>query len=138
MKKMLQVFTGIGRESEDSPEEIIRRIAECSSRMEVDKIIIGWSTEPSVYRKVGDDLHRHGIKMLLWLPVFSGIPDVFLPDPAIDIFGNPLPVPDVDDSETFHFVCPSSPRNIQIVRERYEKFFSSCGFDGVFRRRRCK
>ena len=39
-------------------------------------------------------------KMLLWLPVFSGIPDVFLPDPAIDIFGNPLPVPDVDDSET--------------------------------------
>ena len=132
MKKMLQVFTGFGRKSEDSPEDIIRRIAECSSRMEVDKIIIGWSTEPSVYRKVGDDLHRHGIKMLLWLPVFSGIPDIFLPDPAIDIFGNPLPVPEVDDSETFHFVCPSSPRNIQIVRERYEKFFSSCGFDGVF------
>lgn len=133
MKMILQVFTGFHRESNDPPEEVIRKIAEFSSRMDVDKVIIGWSTDPSVYRKVGEYLHRCGIKMLLWLPVFSGIPKNIQPDPAKDVFGNPVPAPALEeDIGSFHFVCPSSRRNIQIATDRYEKYFSSCGFDGVF------
>ena len=132
MKTILQVFTGFRHEADDSPEDIIGKIAWFSSRMDVDRVIIGWSTEPSVYRKVGEFLHRQGISMLLWLPVFSGIPDSFGPDPAVDIFDSPLPAPEVDGSESFHFVCPSSRRNARIAMARYEKHFSSCGFDGVF------
>ncbi len=132
MKYILQVFTGPWNGRHDRTDEIIRRIGEISSRVSVDKVIIGWNTDESVYRDVGAFLHASGMKMLLWLPVFSEVSGISEPDEALDVFGRPVITPIRQEGEDFVFGCPSSRRNIAIVRDIYEKFFAGCGFDGVF------
>ena len=88
MKYILQIHTGSWHDTPDEPERIIRRIEEISGRIPVDKVIIGWSTDPSVYAEVGDYLHRSGISMILWLPVFSETNKIMETDEALDVFGN--------------------------------------------------
>ena len=132
MKYILQIFTGSWYTGRYKPEDIIGRIGSISSRLSVDMVIIGWNTDAAVYRKVGSFLHGLGIKMLLWLPVFSEVSGAAEPDKALDIFGKQIITPLKQDGEDFIFGCPSSGRNIRIVREIYERYFSGCGFDGVF------
>ena len=132
MKYILQIFTGPWRTAYERPEDIIRKIDEISSRIPVGQVIIGWNTDRSVYQKVGAFLRERGLKMLLWLPVFSEVSDVAEPDEALDIFGQPIITPIHQEGEDFKFGCPSSARNIQIVKDIYEEHFSGCGFDGVF------
>ena len=132
MKYILQIFTGSWNTSHDDPEAIIRKIRETARRIPVDKVIIGWNTDPSLYKKAGHFLREAGIKMLLWLPVFSEISEVAETDGALDIFGNLVIPPAAQTGEGFIFVCPSSHHNIQAVTDLYERYFSECGFDGVF------
>ena len=132
MKYILQIYTGSWHDSCDEPEDIIRKIAGIASRIPVDKVIIGWNTDASVYRKVGDYLHRNGISMVLWLPVFSETNKLSETDEAQDIFGNRIVTPVEQVGESFTFACPSSRRNLRIAEETYETYFSGCGFDGVF------
>lgn len=132
MKYILQIYTGSGDISCYRAEEMIDRIRTIASRIRVDKVIIGWSREASVYRKLAAFLHEQGIQMLLWLPAFSESFENFRPDQATDVFGNPVGGPDSTEDQSFHFVCPSSGHNARIVTDTYEKHFSDCGFDGVF------
>ena len=132
MKYILQVFTGPWQTPNVRAEDIIGRIDEIASRIRVEQVIIGWNTDPALYRKVGDHLHGLGIRMLLWLPAFSEVSGIAEPDEAVDIFGKPV-LPSIhQEGEDFKFGCPSSRRNLQIVKDIYEKHFSGCGFDGVF------
>ena len=64
MKYILQVFSGPWRKAYCQPEEIIRTVRGIASRIPVDKVIIGWNTDPSVYRETGAFLHEAGIRML--------------------------------------------------------------------------
>ena len=132
MKYILQIFTGISDTSGYRAEEMIGRIRTITSVIRVDKVIIGWSREASVYRKLGAFLHEQGIQMLLWLPAFSESAGNSRPDQATDIFGKTVIGPDSAEDQSFHFVCPSSGHNARIVTDTYEKYFSDCGFDGVF------
>ena len=132
MKYILQVFTGSWHDGHAAPEGIVRKIGEISSRIPVDRVIIGWNTDPSVYREIGAYLCGAGIRMLLWLPVFSETDRIADTDGAADIFGKPVPRPDRPDAEGFVFRCPSSPMNLRAVKEIYETYFAGCGFDGVF------
>lgn len=132
MKYILQIFTGPWHNLHHKPEDIIKKIDAIASRITVDQAIIGWNTDASVYRQIGAFLHGLGIKMLLWLPVFSEMGGVSEPDEALDIFGQPVLPPVQLPGEDFQFGCPSSRRNIQAVKDIYERFFSGCGFDGVF------
>ena len=132
MQYILQVFTGAWHAAHENPENVIRKISDIASRIPVDKIIIGWNSDPSVYRETGAFLHSRGIRMLLWLPVFSEVSGISEPDELTDVFGNAVPSPFAQEGEDFLFGCPSSPRNRQIVKDIYEKYFSGCGFDGVF------
>ena len=132
MKFILQVFTGSGDTSGYRAEEMIGRIRTIASDIRVDKVIIGWTREASVYRKLASFLHEQGIQMLLWLPAFSEGIENSRPDQATDIFGKTVIGPDSAEDPSFHFVCPSSGRNARIVTDTYEKYFSDCGFDGVF------
>ena len=132
MKYILQIFTGAWHAEKPEAGEIVQKIGAVSARIPVDQVIIGWNTDPNLYREIGSFLHRRGIKMLLWLPVFSEVSAVARPDGALDLFGQPV-VPAVQqEGEDFLFGCPSSPRNLQIVKDVYETYFSACGFDGVF------
>ena len=132
MKYILQIFAGTWHAAHDKPEEMIRKIEDVSSRIPVEKVIIGWNTDPDAYRKLGTSLHEKGIQMVLWLPVFTEIGDVAETDPAVDLFGKPIVTPAEQEGRAFVFSCPSSPRNIQAVKDVYERYFAECGFDGVF------
>ena len=132
MTYILQVCTGSWHARHDPPEDIIRKIDDISARIPVSRVIIGWNTDASVYTRVGDYLRNRGIRMLLWLPVFSEVSGIAAPDEAQDLFGKPVIPPVCQEGEDFLFGCPSSPRNLRIIREIYEKHFSMCGFDGVF------
>ncbi len=132
MKYILQIHTGSWHDAHDRPEDIIRKIRSISSKIPVGKVIIGWNTDASVYQKVGAFLREAGIRMFLWLPVFSEVSKIAETDEALDIFGNRILPPAAQEGEGFVFDCPSSRRNIRAVKDIYEKFFSGCGFDGVF------
>ena len=132
MKYILQVFTGPWSAADEKAEAIIEKIGGIASRLPVDKVIIGWSANASLYKNVGAFLRGAGIKMLLWLPVFSEIKAVSQPDEARDIFGRPIAAPALQPGEDFDFACPSSSRNARIVMDIYERYFADCGFDGVF------
>ena len=132
MKYILQVFSGSWNTGFYQTEEIIRTIREIASRIPVEKVIIGWNTDPSVYQKTGSFLHESGIQMLLWLPVFAEVGDLSEQDEAIDLFGEEISPPAGEEGENFRFGCFSSRKNVQIVKDVYEKYFSECGFDGVF------
>ena len=132
MKYILQIHTGTWHEAHDRPENIIRKIEEIASRIPVDRVIIGWNTDASVYTAVGAFLRGKGIRMLLWLPVFSEAGAITEADEAADIGGRKIVTPVEQVGEGFVFSCPSSRRNIRNAEEIYEKYFSGCGFDGVF------
>lgn len=132
MRHILQICTGAWDESNYTIEAIIERVRVISAKISVDKVIIGWSIDKSLYQKVGDFLHGQGIQMLLWLPCFSEIGGTAQPDETVDVFGQSIIVPLAQPGEDFAFCCPSSPRNIQIVESLYEEHFADCGFDGVF------
>ena len=131
MQYTLQVFTGSWHETHEMSEKIIRRIDEISSRIPVNRVIIGWKMDPAFYSALASRLHQAGIKMLLWLPVFTEVREVGETDEALDLSGRRI-VPSGQAETAFAFDCPSSRRNIAIVEELYEKSFADCGFDGVF------
>ena len=132
MKYILQVFNGSWNEAEASPEEIIRKIDDISSRIPVSQVIIGFQINAAAYRQVGAHLHQAGIRMILWLPVFSAVTEIMETDESLDIFGRKIITPEQQVKDGFVFVCPSSPHNIQNIKDIYEKYYSDCGFDGVF------
>ena len=132
MKYILQIFTGPWRGAHSAAEEIIRKIESVSARIPVGSVIIGWNTDASLYQEVGAFLHSAGIRMLLWLPVFSEISGITEPETAVDLFGDPIVAPIHQEGEDFLFCCPSSPRNLQAVKTIYETYFGGCSFDGVF------
>ena len=132
MKYMLQVCTGSWNTLNHTPGSVIRKIREIASFLPVSQVILGWNTDVSVYQEIGAFLREAGIGMLLWLPVFSEISAVSAPDEALDIFGRSIVTPLHQEGEDFLFCCPSSRRNLQIVKDLYEDIFAPCGFDGVF------
>ena len=132
MKYILQIFAGTWHAAHDKPEDMIQKIEESSARIPVEKVIIGWNTDASVYRKLSAYLHEKNIQMVLWLPVFTEISDVAETDPAADLFGRPIVTPAEQEGKAFVFSCPSSRRNIQAVKDVYARYFAACGFDGVF------
>ena len=132
MRYVLQICTGAWDTSNYATQDIIERIRAISTRVPADKVIIGWSTDASLYQEVGSFLHSQGIQMILWLPCFSEISGIADPDETLDIFGNEIITPLKQPGEDFIFCCPTSPHNIQIVESLYEEHFADCGFDGVF------
>ena len=68
-------------------DQIIGRLDTVSSRINVEKVIIGWSLDKDIYKQVGAFLHSKNIKMLLWFPVFAETEEVCTNVPAVDLWG---------------------------------------------------
>lgn len=129
---IVQVSLGGWHSPDYTAEQIIGRIDTVSQLIPIKKVIIGWSLDKEIYRKVGEYLHAKDISMLLWLPVFAETEEVCENSPAVDLWGK---VPDNYDQaagEGFRFNCPSNPQNAANVVAIYDQEFSDCGFDGVF------
>ena len=114
------------------PQEIIDRLKEVNAIIPLKKVIIGWSTDTSIYKEVGEYLHSKNIQMLLWLPVFAETEEVCESTKAVDLWGNLPANYDLTAGEGFSFNCPTDPQNAANVINIYDKFFAGCGFDGVF------
>ena len=132
MKYILQIHTGPWDVAAYQPEDIIRKIEDILPRVPVGKVIIGWNTNASVYRNVGAFLRGAGIQMLLWLPIFAEVSAMAESDGSRDLFGGKIGGSVRQEGDDFDFGCPSSPHNLQIVKDIFEKHFAGCGFDGVF------
>ena len=132
MKYTLQVFTGSWHDIHEQPEKILGRITEVSCRIPVERVIIGWNTDPSLYRTLVSRLHQANIQTLLWLPVFTEVREAAETEEALDLAGQRIVPPGKQAEEAFAFDCPSSRRNLQAVEALYDKAFSGLGFDGVF------
>lgn len=129
---IVQVSLGGWHSPDYSAEQIIGRIDTVSQLIPVQKVIIGWSQDKDIYRRVGEYLHDKGIRMLLWLPVFAETEEVCENSPAVDLWGKVPSNYDLAAGEGFRFNCPSDPKNAANVVGIYDQLFSDCGFDGVF------
>ena len=129
---IVQVSLGGWHSPDYTAEQIIGRIDTVAALIPVEKVIIGWSVEPELYRTVGEHLHAKGIQMLLWLPVFAETEEVCENVPAVDLWGEIPGNYDLAAGEGFRFNCPSNPQNAANVVGIYDRLFRDCGFDGVF------
>lgn len=129
---IVQVSLGGWHSPDYTAEQIIGRIDTVSGMIPVSKVIIGWSLDKEIYRKVGEHLHSKDIKMLLWLPVFAETEEMCENSLAVDLW-NMVPANyDLAAGEGFRFNCPSDPHNAANIIDLYDSHFSDCGFDGVF------
>ena len=129
---IVQVSLGGWHAPAYTADQILGRIDTVAALIPVEKVIIGWSVEPELYRTVGEHLHAKGIEMLLWLPVFAETEEVCDNVPAVDLWGEIPGNFDLTAGEGFRFNCPSDPQNAANVVAIYDRFFRDCGFDGVF------
>ena len=129
---IVQVSLGGWHSPDYTAEQIIGRIDTVAALIPVEKVIIGWSVEPELYKAVGEHLHAKGIQMLLWLPVFAETEEVCENVPAVDLWGEIPGNYDLAAGEGFRFNCPSNPQNAANVVGIYDRLFRDCGFDGVF------
>lgn len=131
-KYILQICTGGWNNTNYTTGQIISRLEKVTGMIPVEKVIIGWNLEAEPYFEIGDYLHSKGIKMILWMPVFSEIGHLEEAEQSVDLWGVMTEPYNLQEGEDFTFYCPSSEKNITAVKSIYEKHFSKCGFDGVF------
>jgi hypothetical protein len=129
---IVQVSLGGWQKPDYTAEEIIGRIDSVSQMIPVQKVIIGWSLDKDIYRQVAEYLHAKDIRMLLWMPVFAETEEMCENSPAVDLWGQVPANYDLAAGEGFRFNCPTDPRNLANVVAIYDRWFSDCGFDGVF------
>lgn len=131
-KYILQICTGGWNNRNYTTEQILDRLDKVTEMIPVEKVIIGWNLEAAPYEEIGEYLHSKGISMILWLPVFSEIGHLEDAQQSVDLWGVKTEPYNLQEGEDFTFFCPSSPKNLDAVRNIYEKYFAGCGFDGVF------
>ena len=129
---IVQVSLGGWHSPDYTAEQVIGRIREVNELIPVEKVIIGWSLDPDIYRQVGEYLHANGIRMLLWLPVFAETEEMCDNEPAVDLAGVVPANYDLAAGEGFRFNCPTRPETAANVVAIYDDHFRDCGFDGVF------
>lgn len=132
MRYILQIFTGGWDKPNYTAEEILCRLKQLIPKMPVDKVILGWYPDETLYRSVGEYLHENGVDMLLWMPVFAELGDYVPMKPACDLWGKVLGSAAEQEGENFAFCCPTDRGNLQAVTAVYEKAFAGAGFDGIF------
>lgn len=132
MRYIVQIFTGDWRAPAYTAQKIIERLEHILNTVDVEKVILGWYPQASLYREIGAYLHKHHVDMLLWMPVFAELSDFTQMDKALDLRGNPLTGAIDSAGESFVFCCPTSPKNLQAVKDVYDAHFADGGFDGIF------
>lgn len=129
---IVQVSMGEWDEQFYPTEDIIARIDEVCSIIPLEKVLVGWVTDPEPYRQIGEYLHGKGIQMLLYLPVFAETEGAFENIPAVDIWGEAPTRYIIPGGGGFKFNCPTVQSNIDNLIGFYEEHLADVDFDGVF------
>lgn len=130
---ILQISTGGYGEKRVSYEEIEAALETLLVQMEVEAVIIGWSCDRNLYRRVNALLKVHSVKSFLWLPVFSetGVLD----SRAVKLLteqGTEAECYSLAEGENFEFYCPNHLINTKAFYQIFETNFDDLDFDGVF------
>lgn len=133
MKYTLQVNTGSFTHTAADGKTIALRLDQCFDRIDVDKVIYGWSPDRKVNEAVTDYLEKRGIEKYLWLPVFCEIHDPETAETFVDVTGSGNhAIDDLCEGESFDFVCQSSEKNINHAIQVYHDMTDGLPVDGVF------
>lgn len=130
---IVQISTGGYLEHKVTCGEICGRLEKLLKKIQVSKVIMGWSCERDVYGPVIRFLKQRGIEAYLWLPVFSetGILKQGM-GKLIDDTGDEVKSYCLTEGENFEFYCPNQERNTEAFLELYRERFDGLDFDGVF------
>jgi len=129
---VLQIFTGGYLKKEASYEEIENKLNAILEKVDVCKLIIGWTADQELYRKVIRMLHSHQIEVFFWMPIFSETGFSKTTSLLKDFQGMNVENYQLKEGENFEFYCPNVKTNRDNVKKIYEEHFSNLGFDGVF------
>lgn len=130
MSYYYQIYTGSAMGRKITLDEVVRRLPE---RKYIDALIVGWSEDMELYRKLRSYTKQEGIALWLWFPVFSEhtMRNGFRQQVNIRT-GKPFTANVFDGDETFDFCCPSEKRIFGELLKIYDSIYSSGGFDGIF------
>ncbi|WP_312447137.1 BadF/BadG/BcrA/BcrD ATPase family protein [Lacrimispora sp.] len=129
---VLQVFTGGYLNKETTYEEVESKLKPILENVRVTKVIIGWTVDEELYKKIKLLVHMYQAELYLWMPVFS---ETGLLEPVSflqDFQGEEVKSYRLNAGENFEFYCPNVKQNRESVKHIYEKHFSKIGFDGIF------
>lgn len=131
-KIVIQIFTGSYQESKVNYQQIKDKLEPILKKISVEKVIMGWSVERKLYQRMEEFLHSYGVKLYLWLPVFSENSELRPTKLLMDDRGDYVQSYHTSRRENFEFYCPNSSLNVQNVMDIYEEYFQEIKFDGVF------
>lgn len=128
MNKYAQIFTG-GAGKTHLTWATVREVLE---EFEPDGLIIGWAEGGELYSSVSDYAAKRGMRLYLWLPVFSEWKDLTGQSAYILRDGRPAGGTPFTSQERFDFCCVSDTENLNKLEELFVSRFSSFQFDGIF------
>ncbi|MCL1981950.1 MAG: putative glycoside hydrolase [Clostridiales bacterium] len=129
MRTIVQAFTGGLSSTKAYTDGDTEKLISSIERSGAESAIIGWNAG-APYGKITSTLHEMKKKAFLWLPVFSELGEEAVV--ATDYLGHKHAGAVSGAEDDFTFACPSEPGNIGLAAECYDRYFSGCGFDGVF------
>lgn len=132
MEIAVQIFTGGYGENKIKYETIEKKLIKMFRMMPVKKVILGWSVNQELYKRLNDFLHRNGVESYLWLPVFSENGLLRPTDFLVDDLGQKVTSFRAKEGENFEFYCPNDSYNVRSFLEIYETYYDNLDFDGVF------
>ena len=133
MKYLLQVNTGSFTHTAADGKAIAERLDRCLDRLDVEKVIYGWSPDRAVNEAVNEYLHKRGIEKYLWLPIFCEIHDPQTAEAFEDVDGaGNHAIDDLCEGESFDFVCQSSDKNLRTAMDVYDRLTKDLPVEGVF------
>lgn len=129
---VLQIFSGGFNENNVTYEQIESKLKPLLEKIKINKVIMGWSINKSIYLKTRELLNKYNVEYYLWIPVFSEIGLLKQANLLVDFNGEKINSYSLQEGENFEFYCPNDPVNIKSFIEIYEENFANIDFDGVF------
>jgi hypothetical protein len=127
MKSIFQLW-GLAQEVAANRSKFLHKL-DIALSAEPEAVITGWTDDDSLYRSICSRAHKVGAKVLLWLPLFSEFDELNVYDPYVDLDGKAL---SRLFGGQFHFRCPASQRNRDIMLRAFFKRIANLPIDGAF------
>ena len=119
MDVTIQIFTGNFLEKPVSFDLVEEKLLSVLPKFPVNKVLMGWALDKSLYEKTAKLLAERNIEFYLWFPVFSETGALRDLDRLMDFQGQQLK----KTSETaFSFFCPNQ-QNVKKILSIFEREF---------------
>ncbi|MDR0497263.1 MAG: hypothetical protein LBH42_06595 [Treponema sp.] len=128
----LQIFSGSFLKKETSYSEIEQKLLSVLPRLPVNKVLMGWALDKTIYEKTAEFLAKRDIDFYLWFPVFSETGALRELSALVDFTGQRIESRKGHKNEDFSFCCPHNPQNTEKILDIFEQEFASIPFNGVF------